>query len=481
MIRAIARWLFVVLLLVILGVTSWLTRERWLPIVTGEVAEVASAEEEHAHDHGAEAGRESIVLSDQARRNLGLKTAPVELQEFWSSISVPATVVEQPGHSHRKVAAPFTGMVKQLFIHPNQLVHPGDPIAELELSGDALATTQADLLQVVRELEVNAQEIKRVEALVKEGSIPEKNLLQLQYDRRRLETQRESKIQQLTVLGLTAEQVDKIESSKQLIRSFLVATPEIASEIKQHRGAVPIIQQTSQREEQADDQKPAWSYTVESIDVFPGKRVQIGDGLCSLAFHASLFIEGQAFEKEGELVARALQQEWPLTARFETSADQPLKRQSLKILFMDNMVDESTRTFRFFVSLPNEILVDNKGELGETYRSWRFKPGQKAELDVPIELFKGVIVLPADAVVKDGLDTFVFIANGNKFERQAVEVTTQVSGKVVIANNGSLFPGDTVAMNNAFQLNLAIKKASGQGGGGHGHEGHDHSGHDHAH
>jgi multidrug efflux pump subunit AcrA (membrane-fusion protein) len=468
MIRAIGKWIFVFLFIVTLIATSWLMRERWLPFTTRPMSSDLMALKDHTHDHGDESGRASIVLSDQARRNLGLKTATVELQDFWSSISVPATVVEQPGHSHRKVAAPFTGMVKQLFIHPNQLVHPGDPIAELELSGDALATTQAELLQVVREMEVNQQEIKRVEALVKEGSLPEKNVLQLQYERRRLETQRESKIQQLSVLGLTAEQVDEIESSKRLIRYFLVATPEISSEIKQHHVA-----------EQADHQKPAWSYTVESIDVFPGKRVQIGDELCSLAFHASLFIEGQAFEKEGELVARSLQQGWPLTARFETAADTPLKRQSLKILFMDNMVDEASRTFRFFVALPNEILVDNKGELGETYRSWRFKPGQKAELDVPIELFKQVIVLPADAVVKDGLDTFVFIANGNKLERQPVEVASRASGKVIVANNGSLFPGETVAINNAFQLNLAIKKALGQGIGGHSHDGHEHAGHTH--
>ncbi|MBY0587202.1 efflux RND transporter periplasmic adaptor subunit [bacterium] len=476
MIRYGVRVMLVLALLVSLGTMGWLTRDYWLPKSATSEDEVA-VDDEHDHEHGSEGGTESIVLSEQARKNLGLKTGPVVVGEFWSSMSVPATVVEQPGHSHRKVASPLTGMVKQLFVHPSQLVRPGEPIAELELSGDALATTQSDLLQVIRELEVNQSELNRVENLVKEGSLPEKNQLQLEYDRRRLQTQRESKVQQLIVLGLSAEQVKNIEESRQLIRSFVIRTPEVASEIKAHQVFPNRIQQASGTlAEEKDPPKPDWSYTVESLDVFPGKRVQIGDELCSLAFHAILFLEGQAFEKETGIISRAMEQAWPLTARFETDQENVLRKQDLKILFVDNVIDQANRTFRFFIALQNEVLLDNPGPTGELYRTWRFKPGQKAELDVPTQKLVDVIVLPSDAVVKDGLDSFVFIANGKRFDRRSVEVKSIVKGTVVVVNDGSLFPGDTIALNNAYQLNLAIKKASGQGGGGH-----DHSGHNHAH
>ncbi len=476
MVRIGVRLILAMAFVAFLGTMGWLTRDRWLPNSATSVGE-AAGDHGHDHGHGGEGGAESIVLSNQARRNLGLTTGPVVIGEFWSSISVPATVVEQPGHSHRKVASPLTGMVKQIFVHPSQLVRPGDPIAELELSGDALATTQSDLLQLVRELEVNQAELDRVEKLVTEGSLPEKNRLQLEYDRRRLQTQRESKIQQLVVLGLSPEQVKDIEESRQLIRSFVIRTPEVASEIKAHQILPAPIRQTGGALAAGESPpKPDWSYTVESLDVFPGKRVQIGDELCSLAFHAILFLEGQAFERETGIVSKAMEQAWPLTARFETDQDTVLRRPDLKILFVDNVIDQANRTFRFFIALPNEVLLDNPGPTGELYRTWRFKPGQKAELDVPTQKLVDVIVLPSDAVVKDGLDSFVFIANGKRFDRRSVEVTALIKGTVVVANDGSLFAGETIALNNAYQLNLAIKKASGQGGGGH-----DHSGHNHAH
>ncbi len=477
MMRLAVRVIIAMTFFVFLGTVAWFTRDRWLPESSIKTSNVSSDDHEE-HDHGGEGGSPSIVLSDQARKNLGLKTGTVVVGEFWNSISVPASVVEQPGHSHRKVASPLTGMVKQLFVHPSQLVRPGDPIAELELSGDALATTQSELLQVVRELEVNQAELNRVEKLVAEGSLPEKNRLQLEYDRRRLQTQRESKIQQLVVLGLSAEQVQDIEESRQLVRSFVIRTPEVASEIKAHQFSPNPIRQTGNAEA-AGEKNPAvpdWSYTVESLDVFPGKRVQIGDELCSLAFHAILFLEGQAFEKETGIISKAMEQAWPLAARFESDQDTGLRRQDLKILFVDNVIDQTNRTFRFFIALQNEVLLDNPGPSGEVYRTWRFKPGQKAELDVPMQKLENVIILPSDAVVKDGLDSFVFIANGKRFDRRSIEVAALTKGKVVVANDGSLFPGEIIALNNAYQLNLAIKKASGQGGGGH-----DHSGHNHAH
>lgn len=472
------RWLLVPLIITLIGAAAWFGKDFW-QATTGDKTPAATAESGHDHDH-AEAS-DSIAVTEQARQNLGLTTLPITLIDYWSMVSVPASVVEQPGHTHRNIAAPFTGLVTQVFIHPNQLVRPGDRIAELELSGDALAATQTELLQVLRELEVNQQETNRVKKLVAEAAVPERNLLQLEYERRRLDTQRESKIQQLAVLGLSSQQLDEIVSTKRLMRSFVISAPALAPEIKQHLPQIASIQQTSGTlQPLASVSETDWSYTVDSIDLFPGKRVQIGDNLCNLAFHFALFIEGQAFEKEGDLISGALVNAWPVTARFETSTSEPSARKNLHILQIDNTIDPVARTFRFYVSLPNEILLDSAGPLGETYRTWRFKPGQKAQLDVPVKMLPNVVVLPADAVVRDGLDHFVFCANGGRFDKRLVRVISKSNGQVVIANDGGLFPGEMVAANNAYQLNLAIKKAAGQGGGGHGHD-HDHGGHSHSH
>ncbi|MFO0945078.1 MAG: efflux RND transporter periplasmic adaptor subunit [Planctomycetota bacterium] len=204
-------------------------------------------------------------------------------------------------------------------------------------------------------------------------------------------------------------------------------------------------------------------YTVEKIDVFPGKLVQPGDELCDLAFHTVLNIEGQAFEREADLISQATTHQWPIQAVFESSTEAPFVREGLKILYVDNVVDKENRTFRFHIPLLNEVVRDNKSPSGAVYRSWKFKPGQKVRLLVPVEEWKDRMVLPVDALVKEGPDAYVFRANGAKLERVGVHVEYQDSKSVVLADDGSLFPGDEIAANRAYQINLALKQAAGTG------------------
>lgn len=519
--RVGAVWIGVGIALVSAVAAGWTYRDR-LPrlVFPASVAQgsvepgVDSHDHDHEHDHGTV---EAVVLGDQARKNLGLKVGPVESRDYWRTISVPGVVVERPGHSHRKVTAQLTGLIKELYIHPSQVVRPGDVLAELELTGDALATSQADLLAVVRDREINARELARVSDLVADGSVPAKNKVALEYDRERLKSQWESKIQALQVLGLSGEQIDLIQKERKLLREFTVRVPPISSEERSHvddaqfdpaRRRLPLA---TPKAAPVEFGKPAaqpasppaaqgaapptaaphaaahgkpelpavvpagevdWVYTVESIGVFPGKRVQIGDELCSLAFHVTLYIEGQAFEKEGEKIAAAMMQRWPVEASFEVGAE-PLVRGPLTILYLDDVVDPQAHTFRFFVPLANEVLHDSRGPQGEMYRSWRFKPGQKVVLKVPTEKIENALVLPVEAVVREGPDAYVFRVNGSKLERQAVHVRFTGGGEAVLDDDGSLFPGDVVAMNNAYQLNLALRKAAG-GAAVDPHAGHNH-------
>ena len=232
----------------------------------------------------------------------------MRIESYWQSNSIPATIVERPGHSHRKIASPMTGIVSELYVHPNQLVRPGELIAQLELKGDALATTQGELLRIVRELELNDKELKRITALVNMGSVPERSKLTLEYEKGRLQAQLESKTQQLEVLGLSPAQIDTIRSTGRLLRSFMVHAPAISSEERAHLAeAASLIQDETKNEAAAAAiglKDPGFS--VESIDVFPGKQVVAGEEIASLAFHVVLYVEGQAFKSEGESLAQAM-------------------------------------------------------------------------------------------------------------------------------------------------------------------------------
>lgn len=405
----------------------------------------AHGEEDH-HDHGHEADTNQLPLSDQARRNLGLKTAEVELTDYWHTIEIPGTVAELPGHSERRVTTTVGGIVQKVNAFPGQSVKPGQLLFELEPTGDALATAQASLLKTLQEIDLVNAELERISPLVASGAMPEKNKLEREYELKRLESTREVQMQELHVRGLSKDQIDAMVKSRQLIRKFEVRVPPFpASEAKElSQGEEPL-------------------FSIERIDVFPGKLVQAGEELCDLAVHTMLSVEGQAFEREVGLLTNAVREQWPVTAIFETGDSKPLIREGLHIRYIENVVDPTNRTIRFFIPLKNDVVRDITGPDKILYRSWLFKPGQKVRLLVPVEKWTEQILVPPEGVVRDGPESFVFRVNGKLMERVPVQVVFQDPTAVVIANDGSLFPGDEIAANSAYQLDLALKKASGSG------------------
>ena len=71
--------------------------------------------------------------------------------------------------------------------------------------------------------------------------------------------------------------------------------------------------------------------------------------------------------------------------------------------------------------LPNALLRDMTSDDGHRFISWRYKPGQRVQLTVPVEQWKERIVLPVDAV-----------AHAEAFSRSAVTCGDRV-GRAVSA------------------------------------------------
>ena len=433
------------------------------------VTDPSAKPDPHAgHDHGPEgddhaAESNLLPLSEQARRHLGLRTGSIELSEFWRTITMPGVVEEKPGHSERRISTSVNGIVVRVHVSPGQTVHPGDPLVEIQPTGEVLANAQASLLKTLQDLDLVDVELKRIEPLAQQGSIPGTRVLEKQYERQRLESLRQVQVQELLVRGLSQNQVTNIIQSKVLLRSFTVRVPSLDGDIAGQgtNREAPVIRQVAQTETVAETE--AFTYSVERIDVFPGKLIESGEELCDLAIHTSLQIAGLGFQKESELIGQVLDEERPVTALFDTTAGEPLVRDRLMIQYADNVVDAETRAFRFYLPLQNEVLRDRQGPGGVTFRSWRFKPGQRVQLQVPVEHWTGKIVLPTTAVVKEGAEAYVFRAKRKEFERVTVAILYEDVRFTVLVNDGSLKPGQVIALNEAYQLNLALKKAQGSG------------------
>ena len=473
------------------GVTGYATRERWLPLVshgavvpgTSDGSETAAA---HAH-HESGGALNHVVLTEQARRNLALELGEVKLQDYWRTVSIPGVVAEEPGHCERRISTTVNGIVLKVHALQGQTVKPGDPLFDIQPTSDLLTNAQASLLKTLQEIELVDAALKRLTPQLATGTLPKNLLIEKQAEKDRLESSRLIQMQELRVRGLGPDQIQKIIATRTLIRQFTVRVPQgdVATEKDEQNKApdtaqgrvdvtrlLPVSVKVGPSTPHLKEHNHDSLYSVESLNVSLGKLVQPGEELCQLASHTVLLIEGQAFERESALVTRALEQSWPISVIFETGETQTLMRSDLKILYVDNSIDEVHRTLKFYVPLANEVVRDNPGANGLMYRTWRFKPGQKVRLLLPVEHLTERIVLPADALVKEGPDAYVFRQNGSLMEEVPVTVEHLDPREVVLKNDGSLFEGDEVARNQAYQLHLALKKA--EGGGADPHAGHDH-------
>ena len=408
-----------------------------------------AGDHDHDHDHPGHADEASIELSEQARRSIGLREGDVVLSTFERTITVPGMVVERRGRSRFNVIAPMTGYLTRILVTEGEAVLPEQPLFEVRITHEELVGAQTELLRTTAEIDVVQREIARLEGIGPEGLIPTKVILERKYELQRLEAAHFAQRQALLLHGLTEPQVEGIVTSRRLLGTLVVRAPGPSAE---EPGSGTLV--------------------VQELAVDRGQHVTAGDTLAVLVDHGSLLVEGDAFEQDIPQITEAAAAGKPITAVLGGSRSVEGRVAGLRIAYVADRVAADSRTLRFFVTLPNEIVGEPRADGASRFVTWRYKPGQRMQLEVPVEAWTERIVLPADAVAQDGVENYVFRVNGDHFDREPVHVEHRDPQWVVIANDGTLFPGDRVALSAAQQLQLAVKNKSG--GGIDPHAGHSH-------
>ena len=424
-----------------------LTRASWLPYVfpARGGADVPKAEDDHDHP------TDRIELSEQAQRNLGLEAKTLSPRPYWRTIIIPGVVVERPGESDRGVAARITGIVTHIHAKPGETVKPGAPLFEFDLVSEVLQGAQVELAKTATELALAITERDRIANLVKLGTTPAADLTRQQNQVDRLTNLAKSLRRQLQLFGLTPEQVAGAEAGDVVTRATVVAPPAPSGDVL---------------------------YEVQDLKVRLGEQVQAGQALATLADHRRLFVEGWSFKTEARALTVAA--EMGVKVEVEFVDENPGDWKPVAPLVIDhlaNTVDPVNRTFPFYLTLENEARTITRD--GKTYLAWRFRPGQRVRLRVPIEKLAtpgaagrdaDPFVLPAGAVVREGPEAFVFVQAGDLFLRRPVRVLYEDNRDVVIANDGSVTRAELIVLNHAASINRAIRAQSTEGGHAHPHE-----------
>ncbi|MDA1012820.1 MAG: HlyD family efflux transporter periplasmic adaptor subunit [Planctomycetota bacterium] len=436
----------------------------------------AAADPHAGHDHAGHDDGSSLELSKQARHNIGLTNdmiREIELQDFVRTISVPAIVVERTGRTRLKVVAPMTGVVTAVNLIKGESIEPGRLLFRIRLTHEELVQAQTVFLKTLGELDVEVREIKRLKGITNQGVIAGKVLLEREYSMQKLEAELSAYREALLLHGLSESQVNTIAERRKLLGELDVMAPGMHTETGEVRLRKNEVEPNALRQAAAVAEIPLErrEFVVQDLNVTKGEYVQAGQTLTVLADFAELYIEGRAFEHDTDQLATATREGWSVQAVSETGTHHK-SMDGLKILFLNNEIEAESRALHFYVGLKNEIVNESATAAKHRFVTWRYRPGQRMQLRIPVERWQNRIVLPIDAVAQEGAEFFVFQQNGDHFDRKPVHVEHRDQKWAVIANDGSLFPRDAVAMTGAHLMQVALKNKAG--GAPDPHAGHNH-------
>lgn len=398
-----------------------------------------------------------LELGEKARKNLNLVVKAVRLTDYWRTLTIPGVVADRPGVSDRGVTSPAVGVVAEIHAFPGDTVKPGQRLVTLHLFSEYLQATQTQLFKASQEMKLVQEQIERLSAVANSGAVSGSRLIEQRNELQRQQTLIQASKQELLNRGLNPEQIALVSDGAFISTIEVLAPPP--------RAPATVLDGLVKPEIQSVGFKAASDigYEVHSLGVELGQTVQAGDLLANLANHQSLFVVGHAFKREAGLLEQAAQNKVPLNMEFAEDSNEmwPAIEQQFLIRHLSNTIDTATRTFDFFVPLINQSRTYQRD--GMTFLVWRFRPGQRTRIEVPVEKFANVFVLPSEAVVREGVDAYVYRQNGDLFNQIPVHILYEDRTHVILANDQSITPGTFLAQNSAASLRRVLKAQSASG------------------
>ena len=167
---------------------------------------------------------------------------------------------------------------------------------------------------------------------------------------------------------------------------------------------------------------------VTRVGVVPGGRVEPEQAAYTLADLSTVWVVASVDERAlGELRVGSL-------ADFVPSED-PAGRVRGRVVLIDPLLDEATRSVRVRLALPNP-----RGAL---------RPGQYGDVELRASVPDGVWV-PRDAVIRTGQHTYVYVATGEQLSPRSVRVGPEHGGRVPVLEG--LAAGEVVVSRGGFVL-----------------------------
>ncbi|MFQ5730368.1 MAG: hypothetical protein ACE5KM_00280, partial [Planctomycetaceae bacterium] len=209
---------------VLVVATAMVSADSWSPYVRSWVFGAVEKKGEDKQEKKKSGPSDSIRISEQAKRNIGLEVGDVKLTSFARTINLPAMVVKLTGRTHLVITAPLSGVITSVVVVGEQYVSSGAALFRIKLSHEDLVRLQTDYLRTLGQLDAERKEITRLKKVAGAG-VAEQILLKREYERDTLQTVQRAQEEALRLNGLTGKQVRSIKMNRRLVREVVVRVP----------------------------------------------------------------------------------------------------------------------------------------------------------------------------------------------------------------------------------------------------------------
>ena len=382
----------IVLLLSVAAVWLW-AHEGHEPLPVRGVAVVKDA-------RGTVTG---IVLSRAAREALGLQTAEVQERALAGRLLAPAALVS-PWNQHGYAAARLPGRIVKLHVRAGQVVKAGQTLAEV--SSLDLESLQLELLNAHNAADLSARLVARLEPGVRDGSVPEQNLLDARTrHQQNLDAEEVGRGKWLGLRLPDAELKRLFESGKPLTLTLPIVSPIAGNVIH--------------------------------ADLTVGKVVEPAEHLFEIVDLSSVWVKVGILERDLHQIANGQLMELSLAAYPDETFRVPLDMRSLSL-------DPQTHLNTAWATFVNP------------QSSARFLPGQSGQAELLLPGPEKVRAVPEGALIHDGVEHYVLVEQSRTVEeselvRVRVAVGKRTDGWAEVLA-GDVHPGSFVATRGSHEL-----------------------------
>ncbi len=339
---------------------------------------------------GATVKGDTVQLSAEARKALDLRVIPVGKRTLERTILAPATVVLKP-RAHAFAGTLLAGRVERVLVEPGQAVRAGETLALVR--SPQLEGLQTDVITARLELELADKKLKPAEDLSREFLGSPLDLLVARNRR-----QEKANALRVVELKLQALGVEDEKAEAWSVKPLPIRAP-IAG-------------------------------VVAHMEISPGMAVEPQQHLLEIADPSQLRVRADVPEAYTRQIAVGN----PARVTLRDRLQKPLPG---VVRARQSRIDLKTLT--------EPIWID----LDESQNS--LAPGMAGQSAIVVERRENVLCVPEHAVVRDGMETVVFVqTEPGKYERTRILTGLSAGGYVQVT--GGLFAIDAVVTQGQRQL-----------------------------